>query len=453
MQRILIVDDIEENLYFLEVLLKGNGFVVDAVHNGAEALEIARKTPPDLLVSDILMPVMDGYALCREWRSDERLKGIPLIFYTATFVEKKDEKLALAMGADRFVIKPQEPEVLMTIIREMLTDSRSKIEPSIEAHEDEKSLLKDYSEALFRKLEKKMADLECVNQKLQDEISERQRAEKERAEMQVHMIQQDKIATIGQLAAGIAHEINNPIGFIKSNIETLAKYTDRLKRFVAVADELVKRECGSTAQEGLAEERSRLRIDAIVRDVGSLITDCLDGAERIVSIVKDLKVFAHHDVLETKPVDINHCCDTVISLIWNEIKYVATLHKEYGEIPLVVCNSQQMSQVLINLLVNAAHAINDQGDISIRTWSDQGSVFLSVSDTGCGIPPEDLSRIFDAFYTTKEVGKGTGLGLSISSEIVRKHGGEIYVASEVGVGTTFAVRLPLKPLQPGDIPQ
>lgn len=453
MHRILIVDDIEENLYFLEVLLKGNGFVVDAAHNGVEALEIARNTPPDLLVSDILMPVMDGYTLCREWRSDERLKGIPLIFYTATFVEKNDENLAFAIGADRFVIKPQEPEVLMTIIREMLTDNRNEIQPPVEAPQDEKALLKDYSEALFRKLEKKMADLEHVNQELQDEISERKRAEKERAEMQVHMIQQDKIATIGQLAAGIAHEINNPIGFIKSNIETLAKYADRLKHFVAVTDELVKRECGSTAQEGLAEERSKLRIDAIVRDIGSLIADCLDGAERIVSIVKDLKVFAHHDVLETKQVDVNHCCDTVISLIWNEIKYIATLHKEYGVIPLVTCNSQQLSQVLINLLVNAAHAITDQGNISIRTWSDQGSVFLSVSDTGCGIPPQDLNRIFDAFYTTKEVGKGTGLGLSISSEIVRKHGGEIHVASEVGVGTTFTVRLPLEPLPSGAPPQ
>jgi signal transduction histidine kinase len=453
MQRILIVDDIEENLYLLEVLLKGNGFVVDAAHNGVEALEIARKTPPDLLVSDILMPVMDGYTLCREWRLDERLRRIPLIFYTATFVEKKDEQLALAMGADRFVIKPQEPEVLMTIIREMLADSRSKIQPSVEAPQDEKSLLKDYSEALFRKLEKKMADLERVNQELQDEIFERKRAEKERAEMQIHMIQQDKIATIGQLAAGVAHEINNPIGFIKSNLETLVKYTDRLKRFVQVADELVKSECGSTTQEMLAEERSKQHIDTIVRDISPLVNDCLEGSERIISIVKDLKMFTHHDVLETNPIDINSCCDKVISIIWNEIKYIATMHKEYSDIPLVLCNSQQISQVLINLLVNAVHAIKDQGDISIRTWSDQGSVFLSVSDTGCGIPSQDLSRIFDAFYTTKEVGKSTGLGLSISSEIVRKHGGEILVASEVDVGSTFTVRLPLKPPQSGDIPQ
>jgi len=197
----------------------------------------------------------------------------------------------------------------------------------------------------------------------------------------------------------------------------------------------------------MAEERSRLHIGFIARDIGSILNDCFEGAERIITIVKDLKGFVHHDMQELKPVDLNRCCDTIIGIIWNEIKYVAELKKEYGEIPPVRCNSQQISQVLMNLMINAAHAIESKGEksgeIVIRTWCDQNNAFVSVSDTGCGISPEIMGKIFDAFFTTKEVGKGTGLGLSISFEIVKRHGGEIKVTSQVGEGTVFTVRLPI----------
>lgn len=169
MQCVLIVDDIAENLYYLEVLLKGNGFAVATAGNGAEALEYARNSPPVLIVSDILMPVMDGYALCREWRADDRLKQIPFIFYTATFIEKKDEELAFNMGADRFVIKPQEPEMLMDIIHTVLADAQSgTAHPSSASPKNEGEILGQYNEVLFRKLEKKMAELERTNQALQE---------------------------------------------------------------------------------------------------------------------------------------------------------------------------------------------------------------------------------------------------------------------------------------------
>lgn len=167
MQRVLIVDDNPQNLYFLEVLLKRNGFETCSALDGAEALEAARNNPPDLIISDILMPVMDGYALCREWRADERLRQIPFIFYTATFTEKKDEELALSLGGNRFLVKPLEPDVLLGIIREVLTESRSGAVTSSEnSFESETDLLREYSEALVRKLEKKMFDLEEINREL-----------------------------------------------------------------------------------------------------------------------------------------------------------------------------------------------------------------------------------------------------------------------------------------------
>jgi two-component system NtrC family sensor kinase len=161
------------------------------------------------------------------------------------------------------------------------------------------------------------------------------------------------------------------------------------------------------------------------------------------NIVRDLKSYSRVDLAEEELVDIITCLESTINIAWHEIKYVATLHKEYGEIPLVRCYPQQLNQVFMNLLVNAAHAITSQGEITVRTWHDTDSVFVSVSDTGCGIPEEIRQHIFEPFFTTKEAGKGTGLGLSISSDIVRKHQGDLVCSSQPGLGTTFTVRLPI----------
>jgi PAS domain S-box-containing protein len=566
MQSILIVDDNPQNLYFLEVLLKGNGFAVHVANNGAEALESARNSVPDLIISDILMPVMDGYTLCRECKADERLKRIPFIFYTATFIDKSDERLALGLGATRFVVKPQEPDVLLAIIREVLAGIATFAAGAPVLAEQE--ILKGYGEALFRKLEKKVAELERANQQLREseqdfrqfvmecpmpialndrnggielvnnrfvdltgytlsdiptvdawwpraypdsayreevrvpwqkavetafrdgvtirpaseyrvtrkdgamriieifaapirnrmlivfnDITGRKQAEKERAEMQAHVIQQDKMASVGLLAAGVAHEINNPMSYINANLKTLDKYANKLMSYIATVEDLVNVECGSAARERLAEERSRLNVDDLSGDIREMLSECFEGVEQITGIVNDLKVFSHNNRVETKALDLNHCCDTVINIVWNEIKKVATLRKEYGDIPLLICNSQQISQVVMNLLLNAAQAIQGNGEITLRTWSNGCAVFMSVSDTGGGIAAEHIEHIFEAFFTTKDVGKGTGLGLSISADIIKRHGGTITVENVVGKGATFTVMLPLEPARGGKRPQ
>jgi len=193
----------------------------------------------------------------------------------------------------------------------------------------------------------------------------------------------------------------------------------------------------------VAEQRKRLKMDYILEDIPQLIAESLEGAQRVRKIVQDLKSFSRVDESEHKRVDINECLDSTINIVWNEIKYVATLEREYGDIPPLLCYPQQINQVFMNLLVNAAHAIEGKGVIRVRTWREGDSLCVAVSDTGCGIAPEIQKRIFEPFFTTKEVGKGTGLGLSISYDIIRKHQGDIVVESEPGKGSTFTVKLPL----------
>ncbi len=278
--------------------------------------------------------------------------------------------------------------------------------------------------------------LESQNRKLEKAYTELKAT-------QAKILQQEKMASIGQLAAGVAHEINNPIGFISSNLGTLDKYVSRLTEFITAQSEIMESLKSVESAEVIREKRKKLKLDYIIPDIKDLIEESLDGADRVRRIVQDLKSFSRVDEAEYKHADINECIESTINIVWNELKYKAVLKKEYGDIPLTKCYPQQLNQVFMNLLVNAAHAIEKQGEITIRTWQEDGSIFIAISDTGAGIPEEDINRIFDPFFTTKDVGKGTGLGLSITYDIVKKHTGDVTVYSEVGKGTVFTVRIPV----------
>jgi len=273
--------------------------------------------------------------------------------------------------------------------------------------------------------------------------SELEKAYSDLKSTQAKVVQQEKMASIGQLAAGVAHEINNPMGFISSNLGTLGKYIERMSDFIQAKSDAIESMPDKEIAEALRSKRKTLKLDYILEDGRELIKESLDGAERVRTIVKNMKSFSRVDEAECKPADINECIDSTINIVWNELKYKASLIKELGDIPLTGCHPQQINQVIMNLLVNASHAIEERGEITVRTWHENGSIFISISDTGCGMTPEVINRIFEPFYTTKDVGKGTGLGLSITYDIVKSHNGEITVESEPGKGTTFTVRLPI----------
>jgi two-component system NtrC family sensor kinase len=223
---------------------------------------------------------------------------------------------------------------------------------------------------------------------------------------------------------------------------SLQKYVDRLTEFIRIQTESLTGLPAESA-EAVAQQRKALKIDFITDDLKSLVKESLDGADRIKKIVQDLKNFSRVDESELKMADINSGIESTINIVWNELKYKATLNKEYGDLPQTKCNPGQLNQIFMNILVNAAHAIDKQGEIRVRTWTENDTIKVTISDTGSGIPKDKINRIFEPFFTTKEVGKGTGLGLSIAYDIVKKHHGTIDVESEVGKGTTFTVMIPI----------
>ncbi len=277
-----------------------------------------------------------------------------------------------------------------------------------------------------------------------------QRAYDELHEAQSRILQQEKMASVGQLAAGVAHEINNPIGFIISNLNTLNKYTARLIDFQHIQEEALDKFTGIAPETGrnilteLEQRRNALKIDLMTEDIEPLIQESLEGGDRVKRIVQNLKSFARVDDQEDKMANINEGLESTLNIIWNELKYKATVTKKYGEIPLIPCNPGQLNQVFMNLLMNAAQAIEKHGEISLETRREGESIVIVISDTGCGIPGKTLGRIFEPFFTTKEVGKGTGLGLSICYDIIKKHDGEIRVESRAGQGSQFTIRLPIR---------
>ncbi|MFH1797767.1 MAG: ATP-binding protein [Candidatus Omnitrophota bacterium] len=256
--------------------------------------------------------------------------------------------------------------------------------------------------------------------KLKSMLDDLKKSHESLKDAQSQLVQSEKLASIGQLAAGIAHEINNPIGFIKSNLNTFEEYKNKL-----------------------FEIAGKTESDFMVKDINNLIGETKDGVDRISKIVKDLKSFSRRDEGVMTPSDLNEIVEGILGVVWNEIKYKAELKKDYGKIPLVNCSAQQMGQVFVNLILNAAQAIEEKGTITLRTCLREKQVCVEISDTGGGIRQEYLTKIFDPFFTTKEKDKGTGLGLSISYDIVRKHNGKIDVESEIGKGAKFTVCLPV----------
>ncbi|MEW5890634.1 MAG: ATP-binding protein [Pseudomonadota bacterium] len=284
--------------------------------------------------------------------------------------------------------------------------------------------------------------LKSVIEELEAEREAQRQLIKKLEEAHHQLLQSEKLASIGQLAAGVAHEINNPIGFVNSNIGSLDHYVSDLTRLIAAYED-AERAMAQPDVQRIAAIKREIDLEFLKEDVRQLITESREGLDRVKKIVQDLKDFSRVGEADKQWADLHKCLDSTLNVVWNELKYKAEVVKEYGQLPEVECVPSQLNQVFMNLLVNAAQAISEFGKITIRTGAEGGWVWVAVTDTGSGIAPENLTRIFDPFFTTKPVGKGTGLGLSVSYNIVQKHGGRIEVESEPGRGTTFRVWLPL----------
>lgn len=315
-------------------------------------------------------------------------------------------------------------------------------------------------------VEKRTAQLAEANRRLEEDIRQREKTDTElharNAELtalnaqysraQEQLVQSEKLASIGQLAAGVAHEINNPVGYIFSNFGTLENYLQSLFEMLAAYEEAEPNVSSPAVADSLKNMREKVELDFLKEDIPVLMRESKEGIVRVRKIVQDLKDFSRVDSnQEWQWANLHEGIDSTLNIVTNETKYKADIIRNYGSIPDVECLPSQINQVVMNLVVNAAHAIGpERGTITISTGSEGPQVWIDVADTGSGIPKESLSRIFDPFYTSKPIGKGTGLGLSLSYGIVQKHHGRIDVETEVGKGTRFRVTLPVRHPDPTD---
>jgi signal transduction histidine kinase len=375
----------------------------------------------DILITDLMMPAITGLDLLKLLRSDKKYDDIPIIIFN-TIDDMDTYKECFEHGAFDYINKPTNTVELHT-----------RLKVAIEAKKSLNNL-----KALLDVTKRQNDELKEINAKL--------------TEAKFSLVQSEKMAAIGQLAAGIAHEINNPMGFISSNFDILQKHFTHINEYlIQYKQHFISDITNRTDRiEELNKTYSDLNLDYILNDIQAIFAETTSGLERITDIVNSLRVYARTDKDEEK--SNNYLLDLLhqsILITNNEVKYVAKIDLKIPNDIIIYCNGIQLGQVFINLIVNAAQAIKSQnrsslGKITIKAKHVEKFIHIEISDDGPGIPEENLTKIFEPFFTTKEVGQGTGLGLSIAYDIiVNKHGGNITVRSESGKGTTFIIILPV----------
>lgn len=419
--KILIVDDSKFNLANAKNILAENHTNCDIVlyESGKEMLAALEHTEADIILLDIVMPDMSGIEVLKLLRGNRRHKDLQIIMLTS-IQDKNVLKECFELGANDFINKP---------IEQIEFISRIKASMKVRAYQKNLNYTLDILEKQNRKLK----------------------------EAHFHLLQKEKMAAIGELAAGIAHEINNPIAYISSNFESLGKYLSRIKTVYSACDVAVKLAESGRADAGelaeklreVSELKERLNIDYIIEDLESLIHDSMEGTDRVAKIVQSLRSFTKSDEADENGYwDFNVIIEEVLLMIQNEAQKTARIEKVLSELPFAFFNKIEMAQVLINILTNAVQAIKSQqrsdiGKITITTYAADCNIICEISDDGPGIDTRIMGKIFDPFFTTRDVGAGIGLGLSISYDIVvNKHKGELSVESALHKGTTFTIKIP-----------
>ncbi|HCS41672.1 MAG TPA: hybrid sensor histidine kinase/response regulator [Pseudomonas sp.] len=417
------LDEMEAALFGSEVKSAGVLFELDSAYGGQEGLgklkwALQQNRPYALAFVDMRMPEgWDGAQTIEHlWQQDPRLQ---VVVCTAYSDYSWDELLDRLQAHDRLLIlkKPFD---------------------NIEVQQMANTLLTKWD----------MTERACMQMNHLEHLVQREIDERKQLESQ--LVQSEKLASLGQLAAGVAHEINNPIGFISSNLGTLDGYFKQLQEMLDAYRDAEEAIGSSELVERLQQLRERIELEFLRDDIPLLIKESKEGISRVGQIVKNLKDFSRVDSnQEWQWANLQQGIESTLNIVANELKYKADVVKDYQVLPDIECLPSQINQVIMNLIVNASQAIGpERGTLTLRTGLAVETVWIEVEDTGSGIAPQCLPKIFDPFFTTKPVGQGTGLGLSLSYGIVKKHRGEISVRSEVGVGTTFRVELPVRQTNP-----
>ncbi|KAF0129105.1 MAG: response regulator receiver [Bacteroidetes bacterium] len=393
---ILIADDNENNLRVLSTMLREEDYTVRVATNGLQVLRSVGASKPDLILLDIHMPEMDGYTTCEKLKADPMFNEIPVIFISA-LTETFNKVKAFETGAVDYITKPFQVEEVKMRVRTHLLLRRRSLE-----------------------LENAIADLKSV---------------------QLKLVEAEKMASLGVLSAGIAHEINNPINFVYAGVNSLIKNFNELQKAMDAVLQYAF-QCPEAAKE-INAICDKHRLPERLNTIPMLANDIKTGAQRTTEIVKGLRLFTRSDQEEKALSNVVDSMEAALLLLKNQYKSKAEIIRQYDEnIPAIKCYPGQLTQALVNILHNAIDAIKDKGTITISLQHHEPLLLICISDTGSGIPDHLVSKIFDPFFTTKAVGGGMGLGLSITHGIIGKHEGTIRVESKVGSGTSFFIELP-----------
>ncbi|MEI7810836.1 MAG: response regulator [Ignavibacteria bacterium] len=413
LSNIMVIDDTVANLTLLKEMLSSHYNKVRLFSDGFYALESARRDPPNLILLDVMMPIIDGYEVCRRFKSDERLKDIPVIFISAK-TETFDKVKAFQLGGVDYITKPFQMEEIFA---------------RIEIH---------------LKLRSYQYELEEKNNSLNNAINALKEA-------QLQLIQSKTMSSLGTLTAGIAHEINNPVNAINSSSISLKRILGKLKNLGLLYEQISFANFESQFEK-IKKYKEEINLTEALEGIDNLLNNIDRGSKRTIDIVQSLKTFTYMDLSQKEYINIHDNLDSTLTLLNQRIKNEIIIRKKYGDVPNIRCFPGKISQVFMNILSNSIDSIKEKnntaetGEITIGTalvekLTDK-YLEISITDTGNGIADEIKGHIFEPFFTTKEVGKGTGLGLSISHGIIRSHSGEITVEGKIGTGTTFTILLP-----------